>query len=174
MPAFKEKDQSLGASRTAPGVRPLSDPCRQRLRAGCWCRFFCDSWRGLVAAGSSRLRASGCGGEGGGGGFAQRPYIGGTFACARACARSCACTCACKWDEACVGRGVGADIDSGSGFVPWATRAGNWACSRSASRWMCSAVCVGFRDGACGDWRVGKTRSRERAIVFKLSILGNN
>ena len=113
-------------------------------------------------------------GTGKGGGFAQRPYMGGTFACARACARSCACTCACKWDEACVWRGVGklwarsaGTLIRGRGFVPWATRARNWVCSRSASRWMCSAVCVGFRDGACGDWRVGKTRSRERAIVFQ-------
>ena len=67
------------------------------------------------------------------------------------------------------GRGVSADIDSGSGFVPWATRAGNWVCSGSASRWICSAVCVGFRGGACGDWRVGKPRSRERVIVFQRS-----
>ena len=84
MPAFKEKDQSLGASRTAPGVRPLSDPCRQRLRAGCWCR--CG---GLVAAALHVFGRQAAEGRGGGGGFAQRPYIGGTFACVRARAVVC-------------------------------------------------------------------------------------
>ena len=65
------------------------------------------------------------------------------------------------------GRGAGILI-RGRGFVPWATRAGNWVCSGSASRWMCSAVCVGFRDGACGDWCVGRRRSRERVICSGL------
>ena len=89
--------------------------------------------------------------------------------CARVRAVVCVHVCV-QWDEACVWRGVGAGAGTlirGRGFVPWATRAGTWVCSRSASRWMCSAVCVGFRDGARGDWRVGKTRSRERAIVFQ-------
>ena len=122
-----------------------SDRCPTHVGSGC------GRVAGVVAADWSRRLFTSSGvrlrrGEGEGEGL-RRGHMGGTFA-ARA--------------VVCVLRSLGD------------ARRGKWACSRSASRWMCSAVCAGFRDGACGDWCVGRRRSRERVIwarLIKVAVL---
>jgi len=139
--------------------------------AGCWLLVsFSESWRGLVAAALHVFGRQAVEGRGGGGGFAQGPYMGGTFACARACARSCGCTCACKWDEACV---------RGAGWARTLIRGRASFLGRRAREIGCAA---GVRRGGCAPrfaWGSGMVRagigvwgSREAgsaSLCFKLS-----
>ena len=83
----------------------------------------------------------------GGRGSAQRLYIGGTFARARAFVAVMRAR-VCVHVEACVrGREKRADIESRSWLHSVGDARGNLACGRSGSRRMSSAVCAGFPRG---------------------------
>jgi len=90
----------------------------------------------------------------------------------RARARSCVCACVRVGCEEGAGFEKRDDVDSRSWLRSLGDARGKkWSCSRVVPRRMCSAVCVGFRVGACRGWRVGEASIGARASCSKSTEL---